>query len=194
MPQGLTRLKWLVFALLVSPGLVKISQVFSDSSLANPVEFLIRGFGFWGLVFLLLTLSLSRLEVQLRYPFSRLGRLLGLGSFVYLSLHLFAYFIFDASLSLAELWRDIVQRPFILVGMLAWLLLVPLAITSTPGWQRRLKRHWKRLHRLVYPVIALGIWHYVMLLKADMSWPLLLILIFALLLYLPNKKSKTANS
>jgi sulfoxide reductase heme-binding subunit YedZ len=129
---------------------------------ANPAEALIRALGDWGLRGLLITLAITPLRVMLGQPLLiRYRRLFGLWAFAYLALHLLAYAWFDQGLDLAEILRDIAKRPFILVGSLALLLLLPLAASSTQAAMRRLGgRRWQLLHRLIYPAAMLGCLHF----------------------------------
>lgn len=160
---------------------------------ANPVETLQHTTGNWALYFLLITLSITPINNLLRPRWSKFlamhltRRIFGLSAFCYAVLHLLSYWFFDLELSLPLLVEDVLERPFILMGMLALTLLVPLAITSTAGWQRRLKQRWQSLHKLVYPITLLAITHYVMLVKADLFQPLLMLLIFIVLMLLRNK-------
>ncbi len=153
---------------------------------ANPVEFFLRTTGVLTLVFLLITLSITPLRK--RYGWNQLikfRRMLGLYSFFYGFLHLITYSIFDKSLSVSAIADDIWQRPFIAVGMFAFFLLVPLAITSTNGMIKRLGgKNWQKLHRLTYLAAIGGVIHFWMIVKSDVFYPLLFGLVLAgLLLY-----------
>lgn len=129
---------------------------------ANPAEALIRALGDWSLRGLLLTLAITPLRQLLAQPLLiRYRRLFGLWTFAYLVLHLLAYAWFDQGLELQSIFQDIAKRPFILVGMLAWLLLLPLAATSFHAAMRWLGgRRWQALHRLVYAAALLGCLHF----------------------------------
>lgn len=129
---------------------------------ANPAEHLIRSLGEWGLRGLLITLAITPLRQLLGLPLLlSYRRMFGLWAFAYLVLHLSAYAVFDQGLDLTAIAADIVKRPFILVGTLALLLLVPLALTSFKAAMRRLGgRRWQQLHRLVYPAAMLGCLHF----------------------------------
>jgi sulfoxide reductase heme-binding subunit YedZ len=129
---------------------------------ANPAEALVRGLGDWGLRGLLLTLAITPLRVILHQPaLLRLRRLLGLWTFAYVALHLTAYAWFDQGLVLDDIVRDVIKRPFILVGMLALLLMLPLALTSFNAAIRWLGgQRWQALHRLVYAVAVLACLHF----------------------------------
>ncbi|MBA4185492.1 MAG: sulfoxide reductase heme-binding subunit YedZ [Acidobacteria bacterium] len=151
---------------------------------ANPVEFFLRTTGILTLVFLLVTLSITPLRK--RYGWNQLikfRRMLGLYSFFYGFLHLITYSIFDKSLSVSAIAGDIWQRPFIAVGMFAFFLLIPLAITSTSGMIKRLGgKNWQKLHRLTYLAAIGGVVHFWMIVKSDVFYPLLFGLVLASLL------------
>ena len=140
---------------------------------ANPVEALLHLAGRWALVFLLITLAVTPIRRVTRWNrIVKVRRPLGLFAFFYLCLHLLTYVGLDQLFAMEYIVEDVVERPYITVGFAAFLLLVPLAITSTRGWIRRLGRRWQRLHRLVYPATALGVLHFYWQVKADTLWPL----------------------
>jgi sulfoxide reductase heme-binding subunit YedZ len=151
---------------------------------ANPVEFLTRTTGALALVFLVLSLAVTPLRKQLAQPWMvKLRRMLGLYSFVYASLHLMTYVWFDKSFNASAVVKDTFKRPFITFGMAAFLILVPLAITSTNGMVKRLGgKRWNRLHRFVYLAAALAVIHYYALVKADTREPIIFGVVLALLL------------
>lgn len=151
----------------------------------NPVEFLEHHLGEWALRLLLLTLAMTPLQRWTgRHEFIRIRRLLGLWSFVYVCLHLLTYLTFDLTFSPRQLAEDLVKRSYITVGFAAFVMLLPLAITSTRGWQQRLRRRWKILHRLIYPAALCGVLHYLWLVKSDLRAPLLYLAILLFLLVL----------
>jgi sulfoxide reductase heme-binding subunit YedZ len=150
---------------------------------ANPVEELIHRLGSWGLRFLLLTLCVTPLAVIGRKPqVMRLRRMLGLFAFTYLALHFSTWLVLDQWLSWHAILADIAKRPYITVGLTALLMLVPLAVTSTDGWMRRLGQSWHRLHRLIYPAAILGCVHFWWQVKADWREPALYAAALAVLL------------
>lgn len=151
---------------------------------ANPIETLIRQLGVWGLRLLLVGLAITPAARILRAPrLARFRRTIGLFAFSYIVLHLFSYVGVDLFFDFGQLWKDIVKRPFITLGMAAFLLLIPLAVTSTNGWVIRMGRAaWSRLHRLIYVIAPLGVVHYYLLVKADHRPPLVYGAIFALLM------------
>lgn len=133
---------------------------------ADPGEAVVLQLGEWTLRFLLLTLCVSTLRRLVGWPgVLRLRRMVGLFAFSYLCLHLLAYVGLLAGFSLQAVVDDLTQRPYIMVGMLAVALLLPLAVTSTRAWQRRLGRSWQRLHRLIYPAAVFAIVHLAWLTK-----------------------------
>ena len=138
----------------------------------NPVETLLHGLGLWGLRLLLLTLCVRPAAVLLRLPrLLRLRRMLGLFAFAFLVLHFLVWLVLDQGLDAGRVAADIVKRPYITVGFTGLLLLLPLAITSTDGWMRRLRGRWQALHRLVYPAALCGCLHFLWLVKADWREP-----------------------
>ena len=153
---------------------------------ANPLEFYLRATGLLTLMFLLLTLSVTPLrKLTGSNQIAKHRRMLGLFSFFYAVLHASAYAIFDKGLDTSAIAGDMVQRPFIYFGMAAFLMLLPLALTSTGGWVRRLGgRNWSRLHRLTYLIAILGVSHFWRLVKSDILYPSAAgIFLFALLGY-----------
>ena len=150
---------------------------------ANPVDEIMDRLGEWGLRLLLATLCVTPLAVELRKPWLvGLRRMLGLFAFTYLSLHFLNWLVLDQWLDLGAIAADIAKRPYITVGFAAYAMLVPLAVTSTAGWMRRLGRRWHRLHRLVYPAAILGCTHFWWQVKADWREPALYAAGLALLL------------
>ena len=135
---------------------------------------------------MLITLSVTPLRKLLNVPeLIRFRRMLGLFAFTYVSLHFLTYIGPDQSFDLAGMWKDVVKRPFVTVGFLGFVLLIPLALTSTKGWIRRLGgRRWQALHRLIYVTALCGVIHYYWLVKSDHRLPLLYgAILAALLLY-----------
>lgn len=141
---------------------------------ANPIEFITRSTGTWTLVGLLLTLSVTPLRrLSGRAELIRYRRMLGLFSFFYACLHFTTYIWLDQFFDPAAIAKDIVKRPFITIGLSAFVLLIPLAVTSTHAMMRRLGRRWQQLHRLIYLIAVLGVIHYLWLVKKDMTEPLI---------------------
>ncbi len=160
-------------------SLVPLALLASDALFgklgANPTEFFLRTTGILTLVFLLVTLSITPLRKY--YGWNQLikfRRMLGLYAFFYGFLHLITYSIFDKSLSISAIVTDVWQRPFIAVGMLAFFLLIPLAVTSTNKMIKRLGgKIWANLHKLTYLAAILGVIHFWLIVKSDATYPIL---------------------
>lgn len=180
---SLGTLKALAFAACLYPLLRLAWGAWSGGLGANPIEAITRGTGKWALVFLLITLAVTPLRrLTGRNGVIRFRRMLGLFAFLYASLHLLTYAWLDQFFDLPEIVKDIAKRPFITAGFLAFLILVPLAATSSAAMIRRLGRSWQRLHRLVYASAAAAVIHFLWLVKADTRRPLLYGTVLALLL------------
>jgi methionine sulfoxide reductase heme-binding subunit len=151
---------------------------------ANPVEFFLRTTGVLALIFLIVGLAVTPLRKIFGWNnLIKLRRMIGLYAFFYAFLHLVTYSIFDKSLNFGAIAADVWQRPFIAVGMLAFFLLIPLAITSTNGMIKRLGgKNWARLHRLNYLIAILGVIHFWMIVKSDLKYPVLFAFVLAILL------------
>jgi len=150
---------------------------------ANPIEELLHRLGKWGLNFLLITLAVTPLRrLTGKYWLLHFRRMLGLFAFFYLLVHFLVYAGLDQRFDLQLILEDIVERPYITVGFTALMLLLPLAATSTNGMMKRLGRRWQKLHRLVYVIAILGVWHFYWQVKQDILEPLIYIGILAVLL------------
>ncbi|HHJ12854.1 MAG TPA: sulfoxide reductase heme-binding subunit YedZ [Gammaproteobacteria bacterium] len=181
---GAYLLKPVVFVLCLLPLAVYLAGFFTDRLGANPIDELADASGVWTMRFLLLTLAMTPLRrISGWYWPPRLRRMLGLFAFFYASLHLLSYLWLDQFFEWPEIGADILERPFIAVGMLGYVLLLPLAATSNRAMMRRLGSAWQRLHRLAYVVPALGVLHFWWLVKADVREPLFYGLALALLLW-----------
>lgn len=158
------RLLWLrrLVLLLALLPLARMVWLGMDGRLgANPIETLTRASGDWALYFLCFTLAVTPLRRLSGQPgWVRLRRMLGLFCFFYASLHFLCFLWFDHFFNVYEMWNDVQKRPFITVGFAAFILLLPLAVTSTNAMQRRLGRHWATLHRLIYGIAVLAILHF----------------------------------
>jgi sulfoxide reductase heme-binding subunit YedZ len=185
-PRVFARLRALLFAAALLPLARLIWLGLHDGLGANPVEFVIRSLGTWTLVLLVVTLSVTPLRLATGWAWPmRLRRMFGLFTFFYAVLHLLAWLGLDQWFDAAAIWKDVAKRPYITVGFAALLLLVPLAVTSTNGWVRRLGgRNWQRLHRLVYLIAPLAVLHFwwQKAAKNDIGEPLVYALIVAALL------------
>ena len=181
-----TQMQWIkafVFALCLVP-LVRLFWLgFHDDLSANPIEFVERSTGFWALVILLVTLALTPVRlITGRVWQIQLRRMLGLFMFFYACLHVSTYLWLDFSFDWADITKDIAKHPRILVGFAAFVLTIPLAITSNNAMVRLLRERWKKLHRLVYLVAILAVIHFLWLVKKDITEPLLYAMILFVLL------------
>ena len=186
-PRQLLWAKWMVFGLSLLPLLRLIALGMQEKLTANPIEFIIRATGDWTLYFLCLTLAVTPLR---RFTgineLMRLRRMLGLFTFFYASLHFLTFIWFDHFFDLAEMMRDVLKRPFIAMGFSAFLLLVPLALTSNDRMLRKLGRRWSLLHRLIYPIAIVALLHFWWMRagKHNFAEPLVLSAVVAVLLAL----------
>jgi sulfoxide reductase heme-binding subunit YedZ len=177
-------LKPAVFVACLGPLAWLVSTAVWGDLGANPVETITNTTGIWTLRFLAITVAITPIRWITRWnPIINFRRMIGLYAFFYGTLHFLIYFILDRSLIFDDLWEDIVKRPYITVGFTAFMLMVPLAVTSTTGWIRRLGgRRWNLLHRLVYVSVTLGVIHYWWKVKLDVTNPMVYAAIVAALL------------
>lgn len=163
--------KPVVFLLGLSPLSILALRAFELAGFglgANPIEELLQELGRWGLKFLLLTLVITPLRRWTGWNWLlRFRRMLGLFSFFYILLHFTVYAVLDQGLDVAAILEDVIERPYITLGMTGLLLLTPLAVTSTRGMMRRLGKRWQKLHRLVYVIAIVGVWHFYWQVKLD---------------------------
>jgi methionine sulfoxide reductase heme-binding subunit len=173
-----------VFVLCLVPVGMLISRALQNRLGANPIEFITHATGDWTIRFLVITLSITPLRKTLRLPeLIRFRRMFGLFAFFYGCLHFSIWIGIDKFFDFGEMWKDIEKRRFITVGMLGLLLMVPLALTSTAGWIRRLGgRRWRIIHRAIYFSAIAGVIHYYWLVKSDVRKPLLYGALVAILL------------
>jgi methionine sulfoxide reductase heme-binding subunit len=173
-----------LFLLCLVPLLLLGWRFYRNELGANPIEYITHKTGDWTIRFLLITLCVTPFRKLLNQPkLAHYRRMLGLFAFFYGCLHLTTWVWLDKFFDVHEMWKDVVKRRFITVGMTGFVLLIPLAITSTAGWVRRLGYvRWQRLHRLVYFSALAGVIHYYWLVKSDVRLPLLYAGIVALLL------------
>lgn len=197
-----------VFVLALVPLAALGWGVWQDTLGANPIEYITRSLGEWTLRFLLLTLLISTLRRATGWVQSlRMRRMLGLFAFFYGTLHLASYLWLDQFFDWGEIWFDILERPFITVGMLAFLLMTPLAATSFKAAMRKLGKNWQRLHMLIYPLSMLAVLHFWWLAesKSRLTMPQLYAVLLAILLgerlyqaakrhWLASNSSKTSAS
>jgi sulfoxide reductase heme-binding subunit YedZ len=180
---GMTALKSVVWILGLTPLAILTLEFVQDRLGANPIERITHLTGFFGLTFIVGSLAITPLRRLSGWNSAiKLRRLIGLFGFFYVCLHFLTYLILDHFFDWGTIVEDIVERPYITVGFTALVLLVPLAITSTKGWIRRLGRRWQLLHRLVYVAAGLGVLHFFWKEKADTREPLYFAAALAVLL------------
>ncbi|MCK5386601.1 MAG: sulfoxide reductase heme-binding subunit YedZ [Gammaproteobacteria bacterium] len=167
-------IKPIIFILCLLPLVLLFRNFYLDELGANPFEVLTRSTGEWTLRFVLLTLAMTPLRrlTGSVWPL-RLRRMLGLFAFFYVCVHLLTYLWLDHFFDWEEIIIDIVKRPYITLGMLAFTLLLPLALTSTKNMMKRLGSRWKSLHKLIYVIAILGVLHFLLLVKADLREPII---------------------
>jgi sulfoxide reductase heme-binding subunit YedZ len=192
-----------VFIICLLPLAALINRALRGGLGANPVEFLQHATGLWTLRFLIFTLTITPLRKLLKLPeLIRFRRMLGLFAFFYVCLHFLTYIGPDQSFDLAAMWKDVEKRRYITVGFLGFVLLIPLAITSTAGWIRRLGgKRWQMLHRSIYGAATCGVIHYYWLVKSDVRDPLFYGALVSILLlwrlgdwYLKKRRSAPAKT
>lgn len=184
--KQLKSIKSVLFLAALVPAARLLLAGFTDRLGANPIEFITRNTGDWTLYFLCMTLTVTPLRRLTKWNWLiRLRRMVGLFAFFYACLHFMTFFWFDHFFDIGEMFKDVVKRPFITVGFTAFVLLIPLAVTSTNAMVKRLGgKHWQRLHRLVYLIAMLGILHFWWMKagKNDFAQPILFGSIIAVLL------------
>ena len=179
-----TVLKPVVFAAALGPLAWLVYNAFLGDLGANPIETITNSTGIWTLRFIVITLAITPVRWLTKWnPIITFRRMIGLFAFFYGTIHFSIYFVLDRSLMFDGLWEDIVKRPYITVGFTGFVLMIPLALTSTKGWIRRLGgQRWNLLHKLVYITAVLGVVHYLWKVKLDVTDPLIYMAIVAALL------------
>jgi methionine sulfoxide reductase heme-binding subunit len=173
-----------VFVACLGPLAWLVYNAFWGDLGANPVELITNTTGIWTLRFVALTIAITPLRWLTKWnPIINFRRMIGLFAFFYGTIHFLIYFILDRSLIFDDLWEDIVKRPYITVGFAGFVLMIPLAITSTKGWIRRLGgQRWNVLHKLVYVTAVLAVIHYWWKVKLDVTDPMVYAAIVSVLL------------
>jgi methionine sulfoxide reductase heme-binding subunit len=165
-------LKAVLFVSALVPAAMLVTGLFTDDLGANPVEYITHQTGWFALAFLMTSLVITPLRrVTKWHEAVRLRRMLGLFAFFYATLHLLTWFVFDHTLDVVGMAEDVVKRPYITVGMAAFLMMLPLAVTSNAAMIRRLGRRWQLLHRLAYAAALAAVLHFWWLVKADIREP-----------------------
>jgi methionine sulfoxide reductase heme-binding subunit len=175
-------------ALLFVASLIPLLRLgwfgYTDQLGANPIEFITRSLGTWTLVFLMITLSITPLRKLGGWAWLiKLRRMAGLYAFFYALLHFITYIWLDQFFDLAAIYKDVIKRPFITIGFAAFLMLIPLAVTSNNAMIKKLGgKRWQLLHRLVYPIAIFAVIHYWWLVKKDITQPLIYACVLTILL------------
>jgi sulfoxide reductase heme-binding subunit YedZ len=181
--RGFTVFRRLVFAAALVPAAALAYGAYANNLTANPIDYITDTTGVTALTFLTLSLAVTPLRrLTGRHEFVKLRRMLGLFAFFYACLHLSTWVMLDWFFDFASMASDVIDRPFITMGMTTFLLLLPLALTSTAGMIRRLGKRWQRLHRLVYVAGITAVVHFWWVVKADFREPRLWALALSVLL------------
>ena len=186
--------KTLVFFLSLWPIYVISYQIIFNQLGPEPVDRIINHFGEWTLIFILLTLSMTPLKkITKSVEWIKFRRMLGLFTFFYASIHMLSYVGLDYRFDFEPLINDVLKKKFIFIGFSAWLLLIPLAVTSSERMVRLLKQNWKKIHRLIYIIGIFGVLHYIWLSKTIFFKPLIFLFILVILLLFRVKISRSAS-
>ena len=186
--------KTLVFFLSLWPLYVISYQIIFNQLGPEPVDRIINHFGEWTLIFILLTLSMTPLKkITNSVEWIKFRRMLGLFTFFYASIHMLSYVGLDYRFDFEPLINDVLKKKFIFIGFSAWLLLIPLAVTSSERMVRLLKQNWKKIHRLIYIIGIFGVLHYIWLSKTIFFKPLIFLIILVILLLFRIKITRSAS-
>ncbi len=194
--QSRKRLRLIVLRLVtwfagLMPTVWLVWRFLDDRLGANPIEEILHRLGDISLIFLLVTLAITPLRAVIGWnEIIKIRRPLGLFGFFYLTMHFLTYAVLDQTLDFEFIIEDVLERPYISIGFTAWILLIPLAITSTKGWIRRLGKRWKKLHRLAYVATIMGVVHFYWQVKADTYWPTLAAMLITVLMIYRIRSSR----
>ena len=187
-------IKPFVFLLLLWPIYIISYQIIFNELGPEPVDRIINHFGEWTLIFIILTLSISPLrKLTNSTEWIKFRRMLGLFTFFYASIHMLSYVGLDYRFDFEPLIDDVLKKKFVFIGFSAWLLLIPLAITSSDKMARLLKQNWKKLHKLVYVISIFGVLHFIWLSKTIFFKPLIFLIILIILLLFRINFSKLSS-
>ena len=186
--------KIIVFFLSLWPIYLITYQIVFNQLGPEPVDRIINHFGEWTLIFILLTLSMTPLKkITKSIEWIKFRRMLGLFTFFYASVHMLSYVGLDYRFDFEPLINDVLKKKFIFIGFSAWLLLIPLAVTSSEKMVRLLKQNWKKIHRLIYIIGIFGVLHYIWLSKTIFFKPLIFLILLIILLLFRIKITKSAS-
>tara|TARA_B100000614_G_scaffold158045_1_gene139888 strand:- start:3 stop:584 length:582 start_codon:yes stop_codon:yes gene_type:complete len=186
--------KIIVFFLSLWPIYIITYQIIFNQLGPEPVDRIINHFGEWTLIFILLTLSMTPMrKITKSLEWIKFRRMLGLFAFFYASIHMLSYVGLDYRFDFKPLINDVLKKKFIFIGFSAWLLLIPLALTSSEKMVRLLKQNWKKIHRLIYVIAIFGVLHFIWLSKTIFFKPLIFLIILIILLLFRIKITKSAS-
>ena len=186
--------KTLVFFISLWPLYVISYQIIFNQLGPEPVDRIINHYGEWTLIFILLTLSMTPLKkITKSLEWIKFRRMLGLCTFFYASIHMLSYVGLDYRFDFEPLINDVLKKKFVFIGFSAWLLLIPLAITSSERMVRLLKQNWKKIHRLIYIIGIFGVLHYIWLSKTIFFKPLIYLIVLVILLLFRIKITRSAS-
>ena len=186
--------KIIVFFLSLWPIYIITYQIIFNQLGPEPVDRIINHFGEWTLIFILLTLSMTPMrKITKSLEWIKFRRMLGLFAFFYASIHMLSYVGLDYRFDFKPLINDVLKKKFIFIGFSAWLLLIPLALTSSEKMVRLLKQNWKKIHRLIYVIAIFGVLHFIWLSKTIFFKPLIFLIVLIILLLFRIKITKSAS-
>ena len=186
--------KIIVFFLSLWPIYIITYQIIFNQLGPEPVDRIINHFGEWTLIFILLTLSMTPMrKITKSLEWIKFRRMLGLFAFFYASIHMLSYVGLDYRFDFKPLINDVLKKKFIFIGFSAWLLLIPLAVTSSEKMVRLLKQNWKKIHRLIYLIAIFGVLHFIWLSKTIFFKPLIFLILLIILLLFRIKITKSAS-
>ena len=186
--------KIIVFFLSLWPIYLITYQIVFNQLGPEPVDRIINHFGEWTLIFIFLTLSMTPLrKITKSLEWIKFRRMLGLFAFFYASIHMLSYVGLDYRFDFEPLINDVLKKKFIFIGFSAWLLLIPLAVTSSQKMVRLLKQNWKKIHKLIYVIAIFGVLHFIWLSKTIFFKPLIFLILLIILLLFRVKITKSAS-
>lgn len=188
---NLILLKALVHIAAFLPIAYAYYAAITDQAGGDPVEYILHFTGIGALNILLITLAITPLAKKFKKPqLVQMRRMVGLWVFFYATCHVLSFLAFETQFDVALFFSEVIERPYIVVGAISWLLLLALSITSVNALKRRMKKRWQTLHNAIYIIVILGVWHFYWSVKSDVSEPLLYLLGALILLYFRKKKIK----
>lgn len=189
-------IKCILFVIALIPMMIMVFSALTDSLGPNPVETLAQSSGIWSLRFLLISIAVTPVRLIFNAPgIVKYRRMLGLFAFFYCSVHLFIYIGLEHAFTWQLIKEDLLISPIAIVGLLAYLMMIPLSVTSTNGMMKKLGKRWKKLHSAVYIIGLLAILHFTLTVKADITQPLIYgSILLALLVIRGIRKNKPAVS